>query len=239
MSTLSSLHAIEPTDADALHKVGRQTLAILRRGTRSIRLGWSSRVQATAPPPDDAEEGVVRHSLSFWQTGDAERYLRSWRGDVVAMHQLRGVLARTQGRRHLLSWSDDQVLRALAAQLASGMLSATEARADATPARTIELPIVLAAAAAPTAPVAVPHTEPVMRPSAISALPLLPILEEVQIEGAEVLPEILQSLAQVALTLDNIDLASVSLEPTPSGVPAIATAIGDAGSGIAAALAAL
>ncbi len=182
---------------------------------------------------------MVGRSLSFWRTEDAERYLRGWRGDVVAMHQLRSVLARTQGRRHLLSWSDDQVLRALAAQLASGTLSVTDARADASPARTIELPIVVAAAAAPTAPVAVAHTEPVMRPSAISALPLLPILEEVQIEGADVLPEILQSLEQVALTLDNIDLASVSLEPTPSGVPAIATAIGDAGSGIAAALAAL
>jgi len=55
--------------------------------------------------------------------------------------------------------------------------------------------------------------------------PLLPLLEEVQIEGAEVLPEIMQTLEQIDLTMAGIDLAAVSLEPAPSGVPAIGSAM--------------
>src|SRR5258706_380723 len=67
---------------------------------------------------------------------------------------------------------------------------------------------------------------PVPRP------PLLPVLEEVQIEGAEVLPEIEQSLEQVELTIGEIKVAPVSLEPTPSKVPAIETAMTEAGASV-------
>ena len=53
------------------------------------------------------------------------------------------------------------------------------------------------------------------------------LLEEVQIEGAEVLPEIEQSLEQVDITIGEINLAPVSLEPTPSKVPAISEKMGE------------
>jgi hypothetical protein len=68
------------------------------------------------------------------------------------------------------------------------------------------------------------------------APPLLPLLEEVQIEGAEVLPEIMQTLEQIDLTMAKIDLANVSLEPTPSGVPAIGSAMQQASSSVTASL---
>jgi hypothetical protein len=62
--------------------------------------------------------------------------------------------------------------------------------------------------------------------------PLLPVLEEVQMEGAEVLPEIEQSLEQVDITIGEIKVAPVSLEPTPSKVPAIGTAMTEAGADV-------
>jgi hypothetical protein len=54
----------------------------------------------------------------------------------------------------------------------------------------------------------------------------------VQIEGADVLPEIEQSLEQVEVTLGEIKLAPISLEPTPSKVPAIEEAMTQAGASV-------
>ena len=70
----------------------------------------------------------------------------------------------------------------------------------------------------------------------LPAPPLLPILETVQIEGAEVLPEIMQTLQNVKLAMGSIDLASVSLAPAPSKVPEIQTAMTDASAAITTAL---
>ena len=57
-------------------------------------------------------------------------------------------------------------------------------------------------------------------------------LEVVQIEGAEVLPEVMQTLEQLDLTMAQIDVATVSLEPAPSGVPAINTKLTSASGSI-------
>ena len=58
--------------------------------------------------------------------------------------------------------------------------------------------------------------------------PLLPLLEELQIEGAKVLPEITQSLENTNLTLSKINLAGVSLNPTPTKLVQISTDMTDA-----------
>ena len=54
---------------------------------------------------------------------------------------------------------------------------------------------------------------------------LLPLLEELQIEGGEVLPEIDQTLEQIDMTAAGIETVTVSLEPAPSGIPAIGASI--------------
>ena len=59
--------------------------------------------------------------------------------------------------------------------------------------------------------------------------PLLPLLEEVQLENAKVLPEIDQTLEQIDVTMGGIDEASVSLEPAPLQIPKIEEAMTDAG----------
>lgn len=59
--------------------------------------------------------------------------------------------------------------------------------------------------------------------------PLLPLLEEVQLENAKVLPEIDQTLEQIDVTMGGIDEASVSLEPAPLQIPKIEEAMTTAG----------
>ncbi|WP_295503350.1 hypothetical protein [Limnohabitans sp. Rim8] len=55
--------------------------------------------------------------------------------------------------------------------------------------------------------------------------PLLDVLEDVQIEGAEVLPEVQQSLDQISNTLGSVQGASSSMAPTPNKVPDVKTAM--------------
>ena len=101
-------------------------------------------------------------------------------------------------------------------------------------AATAPVPAVLPAAPAVAAvvnPPAVPVSQ-ILASVKLPPPPLLPILEEVQIEGADVLPEIEQSLEQVELTIDEIKLQPVSLEPTPSKVPAINDAMSEASASV-------
>ncbi len=55
--------------------------------------------------------------------------------------------------------------------------------------------------------------------------PLLNVLEDVQIEGADVLPEVDQSLAQISITLGSMQNAEGSIEPAPNKVPDVKTAM--------------
>jgi len=55
--------------------------------------------------------------------------------------------------------------------------------------------------------------------------PLLDVLEDVQIEGAEVLPEVQQSLAKISDTLTSVQGASGSMTPVPNKVPDVKTAM--------------
>lgn len=54
---------------------------------------------------------------------------------------------------------------------------------------------------------------------------LLDVLEDVQIEGAEVLPEVQQSLAQISNTLGSMEGAAGSIAPAPNKVPDVKTAM--------------
>ena len=69
--------------------------------------------------------------------------------------------------------------------------------------------------------------------------PLLPLLEELQIEGDEVLPEITQTLEQIDATIAGIGSATVSLEPAPSKIPAISASMQSSSASITDTLASL
>lgn len=70
-------------------------------------------------------------------------------------------------------------------------------------------------------------------------VPLLPLLKEVQMEAAQVLPEIDQTLAQIDVTIGGIDTASVSLDPAPLQIPKVQEAMSEAGSAVEKTLGAL
>jgi hypothetical protein len=62
-------------------------------------------------------------------------------------------------------------------------------------------------------------------PAAPQLPPLLDVLEDVQIEGADVLPEVQQSLAQIDVTLASMLGAAGSIAPAPSKVPEVKSAM--------------
>jgi hypothetical protein len=165
--------------------------------------------------PRTANPGDAR-PVALRALHDAAAYLRFWRQDRGAMASLRSALSRHR-QRPVSRLSDDEVIAALARHVADGALVLAEER------RVPTAPVAFGAAAgagaleAPEAP-ARPRA---LAPGSLSSAPLLPLLEKVQIEGAEVLPEVLQTLEQLELSLEKIDLASVSLDPAPSGVPPI------------------
>ncbi|MES3003943.1 MAG: hypothetical protein V4787_24850 [Pseudomonadota bacterium] len=193
-----------------------------------------ARPAATPPPaqfaPSEQLDMNRGRRLEFQRPDDAASYLRHWKSDVGAVMALRSALQRLEPSAPVFSWSDDQVLDKLASRIAQGAVVATES------ARPPALAVMPSAPAAPA--VVEPPAVPVSRILATPAPPppLLPLLEEVQIEGAEVLPEIEQSLEQVDLTIGEIKVAPVSLAPTPSKVPAIETAMTDAGASVTSSL---
>lgn len=183
--------------------------------------------------PSPSLSGFLGPRRVFYSAQDAESYLSHWLGDAGAMGRLRQLLQDVGHTRAVAQCSDREVVTALAAQLTGGTLSAWEqemqgaylnvraafaaaeakARAGATVARQ---DVLVPEPPAPPAPPQVPAAE------------LLPLLENVQIQGAEVLPEIEQTLEQVGESLGQVDLASASIQPAPAAVPPITEAIKEA-----------
>jgi hypothetical protein len=172
-------------------------------------------------------------ALAFSRAEEAESYLGFWTTDSGAISALRYALYRCEHSPSVFSLSNRQVIRALSTKLAQGALLLTE---NALPSEGGGWPVVAAAAATVSGAIAAGAGAPIslnnLPPTPTPPLPLLPLLEELQIEGAEVLPEIEQTLEQIYLTMGSIDLAGVSLEPTPSKVPLIETAMTDASSSV-------
>lgn len=165
--------------------------------------------------------------LVFERAEHAADYLRFWSTDPAALTALRYALYRCEHSPSVFAMPDAQVLQALAAKLARGALVLRDRQPSA---GTGGWPLV------PATEAAVPASSTLINlntlPDRPAVPPLLPLLEEVQIEGAEVLPEIEQTLEQIDLTMGSIDLAGVSLEPTPSKVPLIETAMTDASTSV-------
>lgn len=207
-------------------------LATLRRGGQLIWLHDVLARPARPPGPPapapaasaaavfDPRRGEPR---MFMQASQAEDWLRFWQGDVAAMAMLRQLAQRLDPGGSLIDSDGAELLRRLAGHIAGGALAVTESPQPR------PLPILPAAPAAPAVaePPAVPISQVLAPP--VPPPPLLPLLEEVRIEGAEVLPEIEQSLEQVNISIGEIQLAPVSLEPAPSKVPAIQDAMQQAG----------
>jgi len=162
----------------------------------------------------------------------AYNYLRYWMGEPAARAELKWILQRSGPSLASAHAGVDGWLHALAARLVAGAVVVLEENSRfAMPGRLVA-PSTDAAAAA-----AVDALPPLSEaPAAPVETDLLPALEDVRIEGAEVLPELNQSLAQVESAAASVGAASLSLDPAPSKVAEIQGAIADASGGASAAL---
>jgi hypothetical protein len=196
-------------------------LMTLRRGL--VRMELHDRVRLP---------GHASASNGFRGVRDAASYLSVWRREPGAMGGLRAALARCERGAPLAALSDDQVIDALAKHLTNGTLAVVEEPISLTPpAAAVAAAAQAAAAAAAIAALDAPTLPPVAAPKP-PEVPILAALENVQIEGAEVLPEVNQSLDQIDLTIASVASATTSLEPAPSGVPAISSAVDDASTSV-------
>lgn len=144
---------------------------------------------------------------------------------------LRIALYQAQPSALVMSMTDHEIIQTLADKLLRGGLTLSVTRQGGWPIDAA------AGAAAASAAAAASDAESVESaavvnlntlPDAPEVVPLLPTLETVQIEGAEVLPEVDQTLEQIDVAIGTMDQASVSLAPAPTKVPQITTAMTDA-----------
>lgn len=192
------------------------TLATLRRGAGVVLLNSSYRLPL-------AGVSWLLHRVEFRRIQEAIQYLRFWKEDARAMTELRNALSRFRNAP-VSRMTNDEVIHGLAVHLVRGELLVGTGRAD------YGLPPTGADAAAASA-AAVAAIAPAPPPPPLPAS-LLPKLEEVEIEGAQVLPEVLQTMEQLEATIAEIEVATVPLEPAPSGVTAINDALTNASSSV-------
>jgi hypothetical protein len=158
--------------------------------------------------------------VAFRRREDAEAYLNGWKNEDGAMAALRFALRRCERGAPLASMSDEDVIRAVAVQIVSGNLVLTESAPPVPVAVSFPADSQTSSSAVSAAAAALIAKLPTAAAPKL-VVPTLPALLNPQIEGAKVLPEVMQTLAQLEETMSKVDLATVSLEPTPSGVPEI------------------
>ncbi len=171
----------------------------------------------------------------FASSDEAYTYLRFWLGEPAARAELKWVLQRSGPSLATAHAGPDGWLHALAGRLMNGAVVVLEEMSrQAMPGRLVAPATAAMSAAAISALPAL---------SALAALPavvnLLPAMEDIRIEGAEVLPELDQSIEQVNGAIARVSAASLSLEPAPSKVAAIKTALSAASSQASSTLGAL
>jgi hypothetical protein len=162
---------------------------------------------------------------TFMSADDALHYLRFWNGEPAARSELQWVLQKS-GPALSVARGSDGWLHALASRMAGGAIVVVEELGRrAAPGRLVA-PGGAGAAATRSALAALPALTTLPATPTVPAL--LPVLEDARIEGAEVLPELDQSLAQVELSIANFSGASLSLDPAPDKVGEIADAMNTA-----------
>lgn len=160
----------------------------------------------------------------FSSGDEAFHYLRTWLGEPAARAELRWMLERLGPGSASAKAGADGWLHALAAQLVAGAIVVIEQDSRfSMPGRLVAPPAAAAGAAA------VEALPPLSAAPALAGVPdLLPVLEDVRIEGAQVRPELEQSLAQVGSAIASVDAAALSLAPAPSRVAGIEAAMATA-----------
>ncbi len=170
-------------------------------------------------------DSVLGHRHTFYTASEAQNYLRYWTGDPSARSQLMWLIHRMDASSANYLGGDGWI-DALANRLLGGGLIAMEESSRLSAPGRLKVPPKAGAKAAALA--ALPPLASV--PAVPIVVPLLPALEDLQIETAEVMPEINQSLVKVDQTLVSVGSVSASLSPTTAGIADIQTALNEASS---------
>jgi hypothetical protein len=184
-----------------------------------------------------SEHHVLGSRRRFLSGDEAYNYLRYWNSEPAARAELKWILQKSGPSLATAHGGTDGWLHALAGRLVAGAVVVLEE---------------LSRQARPGRLVVPPSATTAMSLAALASLPslsllpqipaienLLPVLEDIRIEGAEVLPELDQSLEQVNASISSVVAASLSLEPAPNKVADITTSLTDATSRTTSALGAL
>ena len=183
--------------------------------------------------------GGQQHALGsrrrFRSSDEAYSYLRYWQSEPAARAELKWILQKSGPALATANGAVDGWLHALAGRLVSGAVVVMEEMSrQAMPGR-----LVAPASAAMSLAALAALPSLAVLPSIPAILNLLPVLEDLRIEGCEVLPELEQSLEQVNASIESVTAAAGSLEPAPDKVADIETALSDATDATTAALGAL
>ncbi|RSZ60488.1 hypothetical protein HF313_19620 [Massilia atriviolacea] len=183
---------------------------------------YESGSQARFAAPDRLhQQSMAGAPRTFTSNDDAYHYLRHWMGEPAARAELGWLLQRSGPSLSTARAGDDGWLHALAARIVGGeVLVMEELNRQAMPGRLVAAG---GGAAAAASLAALPSLA--SQPKVPVVVPILPVLEELRIEGAEVLPELDQSLAEVELSIARFSGASLSLDPAPDKVAQIAAAM--------------
>ncbi|MBC7503277.1 MAG: hypothetical protein H7315_22695 [Herminiimonas sp.] len=192
-----------------------------------------------APGQGLFRDGVQDHARGsqrrFRSADDAYSYLRFWLGEPAARAELKWILQRSGPSLATAQGGVDGWLHALAGRLVTGAIIVLEELSrQAKPGRLVAAP---GAAVSATALAALPSLN--VLPQIPAVVSLLPVLEDIRIEGAEVLPELNQSLDQVTASMNSVVAASLSLDPAPNKVADIEASLTDAAARTTRALGAL
>ena len=166
--------------------------------------------------------GVRRH---FFHADEAMAYLRYWMGDPGAVSELRWLLHKTGPALSGARGGPEQWLQVLANRMQSGSLVAVEETAKRQ---------FLGKMVATSAASGLSSLTSLADLANLTSIPvpsmLMPDLTSLQIEGAQVLPEVEQAMEQIQVALSEVSDFSISLSPAPSKVLDIQSAMTKAGS---------
>ena len=172
-----------------------------------------------------SSDSVLGHRHTFYSASEAQNYLRFWTGDPSARSQLMWMIQRTDSSSGHYRGGDDWIDALANRLLGGGLIAMEESNRLSAPGR-LKVPPKAGAKAAALA--SLPPLASV--PAVPVVVPLLPALEDLQIETAEVMPEINQSLVKVDQTMASVSSVTASLSPTTAGVADIQTAVNEASS---------
>ena len=166
--------------------------------------------------------GVRRH---FFHADEAMSYLRYWMGEPGAVSELRWLLNKTGPALSGARGGPEQWLQVLANRMQSGALLAVEETA-----KRQFLGKMVATSAASGLSSLTSLADLANLPTIPTPSMLMPDLTGMQIEGAQVLPEVDEAMEQIEMALTEISDFSMSLTPAPTKVLDIQTAMTQAGS---------